>query len=50
MAKKKRMATLKEIKDYVKRADKRADLYFELRKKGFTDEEARQMIFEEVPE
>lgn len=44
------MATDKEVKDYVRRADKRADLYFELRKKGYTDEEAKRMIFEEVPE
>lgn len=44
------MATDKEVKDYVKRADKRTDLYFELRKKGYTDEEAKKIIFEEVPE
>jgi hypothetical protein len=42
--------TDKEIRDYLKRADKRADLYFKLRKKGLSDREARKKIFEEVPE
>ena len=42
--------TTKEIKAYLKRAEKRADFYFKLRKKGLSDEEARKKIFEEVPE
>jgi hypothetical protein len=45
-----KQATKKEIEDYLQRADRRADLYFELRKKGFSDEEAREKVFEEVPE
>jgi hypothetical protein len=44
------MLTDKEIKDYLKRADKRADLYFKLRDKGLSDKEARKKVFEEVPE
>lgn len=46
----KKMATIKEIKELIKRADKRANLFFKLRKKGFSDKEARKKVFEEVPE
>jgi hypothetical protein len=45
-----KMATIKEIIEYVKRADKRAILFFELRKKGISEKEARKKVFEEVPE
>jgi hypothetical protein len=40
----------KEIEKYVKRADKRAVLYFLLRSLGLSDKEAKRKVFEEVPE
>lgn len=38
------------LEEYLKRADRRAQRYFELIKQGYSKEEAKKKVLEEIPE